>query len=617
MEVISDISVLGKATFRSSSEFHEDASFWNSSNTGVALRSPEGVAGYLGLVYDNEPLPRTAFWEGDLEIGALGKTAVDAEKGFLRVGTCDGEPVGTPRSVGSGTPVVFDSVSKSLYAYSGGGWEQMGGGTKSVGYSQHWIPKWDFYGNLVRGSILETGFGELFVDASIVPGHARPTPVETIGKLNNKWDAVYAKEVYTDLISAPLLATNEHGKIVLSDVTPGGGSTGNVSTDGGTQYRLASWLTANKLGDSPLAVDANDVISHGSMFPATGATVGLGSSSSPWASLYATSVYVLSDKSESILKTGSDGRIQGGSLPVATTATLGGIIVGQNLSVSGSGVLNARLPSHFISSHSDVQYPSPLADNQMLGWNGATSRWENRVVPSVAHTLSSHTDVNIAGPVTVGHVLTYVGGAERWKNAPIPAYILPVAKSGVLGGVMPGTNVTIDGDGRISATVPAPPAAPPAVFLNAYKKYRYNSAALSLGNGMGDGLGDLNGKWPEMTVESFEGSITLSASSGFTDALKLPAGAYVVDFTAYLLSVGNPSTGHEDEIKFSFTAPGIDESRVLTVHSGDKSAVVACPVRFALKVSSATDLQMGYSFEHHAGDGYPYVTTLILSVHSI
>jgi len=240
-------------------------------------------------------------------------------------------------------------------------------------------------------------------------------PGTTIGRRDNKWDAVYAKEVYTDLISAPLLATNEHGKIVLSDVTPGGGGTGNVSTDGGTQYRLASWLTANKLGDSPLVVDAADVTSRGSISPASGFAVGLGSNSVPWKSMYATDVYALSAKSESILSTGADGRIQGGSLPAATTSVIGGIIVGQNLSVSGSGVLGATLPAHPVSEHSDVQYPSPPADNQMLGWNAASSKWENRVVPSMAHSLSSHTDVNLSA-VVVGQVLTYVGGLERWKN---------------------------------------------------------------------------------------------------------------------------------------------------------------------------------------------------------
>ena len=341
MQILPGIRVEGKADLLDGASCTGQFDFLNVSaaSTRVGFECVAGKDNYLEIDYGGSR--KTALWGGDIEIDLDSKTGVTDTSGFLRVGTCDGEPTGTPRTMGFGTPVVFNSVSESLYAYSGG-WKQMAGGTKSVGYQLFSIPRWNVSGDLVPSILIDTNNGIVHVNGSLLPGDYAAGTGENLGTSAKKWDSLHAHAVYTDLILAPLLGTDKDGKIILSHETPGGGGTGNVETDGGTQFRIASWLTSTKLGDSPLVVDAADVTSRGSISPASGFAVGLGSNSVPWKSMYATDVYALSAKSESILSTGADGRIQGGSLPAATTSVIGGIKVGKYLSVDLTGKLDAR-----------------------------------------------------------------------------------------------------------------------------------------------------------------------------------------------------------------------------------------------------------------------------------
>lgn len=94
-------------------------------------------------------------------------------------------------------------------------------------------------------------------------------------------------------------------------------------------------------------------------------------------------------------------------LPPATKSTLGGIIVGDNLTVDGSGKVNAPAP-----------YTLPIGGRNIGG-------------------------VKNGGNVTID--------AQGNMNAPTtPAYTLPVASPTTLGGVKIGNGVSVGADGTIS-----------------------------------------------------------------------------------------------------------------------------------------------------------------------
>lgn len=96
-------------------------------------------------------------------------------------------------------------------------------------------------------------------------------------------------------------------------------------------------------------------------------------------------------------------------LPPATKSTLGGIIVGDNLTVDGSGKVNAPAP-----------YTLPIGGGNIGG-------------------------VKNGGNVTID--------AQGNMNAPTtPAYTLPVASATTLGGVKIGSGVSVGSDGTISVS---------------------------------------------------------------------------------------------------------------------------------------------------------------------
>lgn len=105
------------------------------------------------------------------------------------------------------------------------------------------------------------------------------------------------------------------------------------------------------------------------------------------------------------------------NLPIATTSTLGAIIVGTTLTVSGTGLLNVAPGSYPVTSVND------LTGDVVLN------------------------NTNISGFAAVA----YSGNYSDLNGAP-PAYTLPIATTTVLGGVKAPTgdsNITIAGDGTI------------------------------------------------------------------------------------------------------------------------------------------------------------------------
>lgn len=115
------------------------------------------------------------------------------------------------------------------------------------------------------------------------------------------------------------------------------------------------------------------------------------------------------------------------SLPEATTSTLGGVIVGNGLSVS-SGTISA-----------DDQLPSQTGNSgKYLTTNGTTTSW------STVDALPAQTGNN-------GKYLTTNGSIASWVS--INEYTLPIASSSILGGIKVGTNLSIDSEtGVLNAT---------------------------------------------------------------------------------------------------------------------------------------------------------------------
>lgn len=139
------------------------------------------------------------------------------------------------------------------------------------------------------------------------------------------------------------------------------------------------------------------------------------------------------------------------TLPPATTSTLGGIIVGDNLSVDGTGRLSAEPSSSYVL---------PPATEETLGGVkiGANVNVTNDGTISVTmpqpYTLPPATSSTLGG-IIVGDNLS-VDGTGRLSAEPSSSYVLPAATEEALGGVKIGENVNVSEDGTISVTMPKP-----------------------------------------------------------------------------------------------------------------------------------------------------------------
>ncbi|MDP4184066.1 MAG: hypothetical protein Q8862_02755 [Bacteroidota bacterium] len=127
------------------------------------------------------------------------------------------------------------------------------------------------------------------------------------------------------------------------------------------------------------------------------------------------------------------------TLPVASATALGGVKVGTNLSIDGDGVLSATgiSGSTTLSGLTDVTINSP-SDKGFLQYDAATSKWMSKAlttaIPDATSTSSG-----------------LFSAADKAKLDGLTNYTLPVASATALGGVKVGTNLSIDGDGVLSA----------------------------------------------------------------------------------------------------------------------------------------------------------------------
>ena len=172
------------------------------------------------------------------------------------------------------------------------------------------------------------------------------------------------------------------------------------------------------------------------------------------------------------------------TLPEATISTLGGVIVGDGLSVTNGTIsVDNQLPTQtnnsgkFLTTNGTTAswstvdaLPSQTGNSgKYLTTNGSTASWvaiESYSLPTAAaDTLGG---VKIGNGITItngvisaddqlpsqannsGKFLTTNGTSASWVT--IESYVLPTATSDTLGGIKVGTNLSIDSNGVLSAT---------------------------------------------------------------------------------------------------------------------------------------------------------------------
>jgi len=127
------------------------------------------------------------------------------------------------------------------------------------------------------------------------------------------------------------------------------------------------------------------------------------------------------------------------TLPAATTSTIGGVIVGANISVSG-GTISVAAP-----------YTLPAATTVSLGGVSVgagltvSSGGQLAAIVTTPYTLPQASN-SVLGGITVGAGLAVSGG-----NLTLA---LPAATNSTIGGVIAGSNVSIAGNGTISVAAP-------------------------------------------------------------------------------------------------------------------------------------------------------------------
>ena len=133
-------------------------------------------------------------------------------------------------------------------------------------------------------------------------------------------------------------------------------------------------------------------------------------------------------------------------LPIASATILGGIRVGQGLTIDpNTGILNAT-----------GTYALPVASNSILGGikvdNETTfMNGETLVVPGAGYSLPIATTAVLGGVIIGPNITSHSNGQIDYVNPNPTPYTLPVASTTQLGGVkVDGTTITVNGNGVIS-----------------------------------------------------------------------------------------------------------------------------------------------------------------------
>ena len=140
------------------------------------------------------------------------------------------------------------------------------------------------------------------------------------------------------------------------------------------------------------------------------------------------------------------------TLPTASASILGGIKVGNNLSIDSSGILSATANGNSISSGDTTIGTVDTTNNEHIYFNVNNNTkmriWDTGVV-NIYNTLDT-VGFKMVTNAQNGYVLkTDASGVGTWQQE--YNYTLPTASSSVLGGIKVGNNLSIDGNGILSA----------------------------------------------------------------------------------------------------------------------------------------------------------------------
>lgn len=141
----------------------------------------------------------------------------------------------------------------------------------------------------------------------------------------------------------------------------------------------------------------------------------------------------------------------GGDLQPATTETLGGIIVGNNLEITKEGILSAvAAPYELPKASAETLGGVKIGQGVSIDANGVIS-----VTGGGSVTVDTELDKTSNNPIANKSVAEKFEVVDRAIEELTP-YTLPIASAETLGGVKIGDNITISEDGKISAPAPTP-----------------------------------------------------------------------------------------------------------------------------------------------------------------
>ena len=129
------------------------------------------------------------------------------------------------------------------------------------------------------------------------------------------------------------------------------------------------------------------------------------------------------------------------TLPTASDVVLGGIKVGNNLSIDANGFLSTHTPYTLPTASSLVLGGVIVGNNLSIDANGILT-----TPASIPYTLPTASSL-VLGGIKVGDNLSI--DANGILSTHIP-YTLPTASSSVIGGIKVGNNLSIDADGILS-----------------------------------------------------------------------------------------------------------------------------------------------------------------------
>ena len=133
------------------------------------------------------------------------------------------------------------------------------------------------------------------------------------------------------------------------------------------------------------------------------------------------------------------------TLPTASSLVLGGIKVGDNLSIDANGILSTHIPYTLPTASSSVIGGVRVGNNLSIDANGILSI----ITLPTTYTLPKASSLLLGG-IRVGNNLSIIGGV---LSTHIP-YTLPTASSSVIGGIKVGNNLSIDASGILSTHTP-------------------------------------------------------------------------------------------------------------------------------------------------------------------